>query len=61
MQVTVEHLRGTSREVLAAPPDAWGGRAAVEWARRLAAGARHDPEIERLVEVHATLDRIYDA
>jgi predicted dehydrogenase len=58
---TVEHFRGTAREVLAAPPDAWGGRAAVEWARRLAAGGRHDPEIERIVEVHATLDRIYDA
>jgi predicted dehydrogenase len=56
----VERFRGTSREVLAAPPDAWGGRAAVSWARRLAAGARHDPEIERIVEVHATLDRIYD-
>lgn len=57
----VERTEGTRREVLAAPPDAWGGRAAVAWARALAAGGRFDPEIERIVEVAATLDRIYDA
>jgi predicted dehydrogenase len=58
---TVERFQGTSRELLAGPPDAWGGRAAVEWATRLAAGERYDPAIERIVEVQATLDRIYDA
>jgi len=56
---TVERFRGTSREVLATPPDAWGGRAAVAWAERLAAGATFDPECERLVEVAAALDGIY--
>jgi predicted dehydrogenase len=58
---TAEHLRGTAREVLAEPPDAWGGRAAVCWARRLAAGQRFDPEAEHLVKVAAALDRIYAA
>jgi predicted dehydrogenase len=58
---TVERFEGTRRELLASPPDAWGGRAAVAFARRLAGSARYDPEIERIVEVHATLDRIYDA
>ncbi len=58
---TVERFQGTARELLAGPPDAWGGRAAVEWATRLAAGDRYDPEIERIVDVQATLDRIYDA
>jgi predicted dehydrogenase len=58
---TVERFQGTARELLAGPPDAWGGRAAVEWAVRLAAGQGHDPEIERIVDVQATLDRIYDA
>jgi predicted dehydrogenase len=57
----VERSHGTRRERLAGPPDAWGGRAAVAWARRLAQGGRHDPEIERIVEVHATLDRFYDS
>ena len=54
-----ERYRGTAREVLATPPDAWGGRAAADWAARLAAGERFDPEAERLVGVAEVLDRIY--
>lgn len=45
--------------VLASPPDAWGGRAAADWARRLAAGEGFDPEVERLIPVARVLDRIY--
>lgn len=56
---TAEHYRGTAREVLHGPPDAWGGRAAVAWARKLAMGEGFDPEAERLVEVSRVLDRIY--
>lgn len=56
---TAERFSGTSSEPLAAPPDEWGGRAAADWARRLAAGKRFNPEAERLVEVAAVLDRIY--
>jgi len=56
---TAEAYHGTSRETLATPPDEWGGRAAVDWARRLSDGARFDPEAERLVDVAAVLDRIY--
>ncbi|PSC06683.1 oxidoreductase [Alsobacter soli] len=54
-----ELYRGTSRERLASPPDAWGGRAAADWARRLAAGERFDPQTERLVDVSRVLDAIY--
>ncbi len=54
-----ERHRGTARETLTRPPDAWGGRAAVDWAARLAAGDRFDPAAERLVAVAAVLDRIY--
>ena len=54
-----EQFRGTAREPLASPPDEWGGRAAVDWATRLAAGERFDPAAEHLVEVAAILDRIY--
>jgi predicted dehydrogenase len=51
---------GTAATAIAAPPDAWGGRAAVAWARRLAAGERHDARAgEDLVAVAATIDRIY--
>jgi len=56
----VERFEGTRRERIAGPPDAWGGRAAVAWAEALARGARFDPEISSIVEVQATLDRIYE-
>ena len=56
---TAERYRGTQAETLASPPDAWGGRAAADWARRLAAGERFDPAAERLIEVSQTLDRVY--
>ena len=54
-----ERYRGTSREVLAAPPDEWGGRAAVDWVRRLGAGGRFDDEVARVVDVARVLDRVY--
>jgi len=54
-----ERYRGTRAEVLAAPPDDWGGRAAVAWARRLAVDRGFDPAAERFVDVARTLDRIY--
>ena len=54
-----ERFQGTRRETLSAPPDEWGGRAAVAWARRLADGERFDPEVEKLVQVAQALDAIY--
>ncbi len=56
---TAELYRGTEREMIAAPPDEWGGRGAADWAVRLAGGQRFDPAADRLVEVSAVLDRIY--
>lgn len=52
-------MRGTTTEPLAAREGDWGGRAAADWARRLAAGERFDPEAERLCDVADVLDRIY--
>jgi predicted dehydrogenase len=54
-----ERYRGTARDVLAVPPDEWGGRAAADWATRLAAGERFDPAARQLVDVARVLDRIY--
>lgn len=54
-----ERYRGTAREVLALPPDAWGGRAAVDWVRRLAAGTGFDPEVAGVVEVARIVDAVY--
>jgi len=54
-----ERYEHTRRTVLAEPPDAWGGRAVVEWARLLAAGARYSPLIEPVVQTAAVLDAVY--
>jgi hypothetical protein len=53
--------RGTKTETLATPPDAWGGRAAADWATQLANGAKFDSKVERIVQVAATLDAIYES
>lgn len=59
---TATLFRGTAREVLAVPPDDWGGRAAVNWARRLAAGERFDASAgEGFVATARLLDAIYAA
>ncbi len=50
---------GTTSRLLCEPPDAWPGRAAVAWARRLAAGKGFDVEAERFVQVAEVVDRIY--
>ncbi len=52
-------MRGTATEPLAEREDDWGGRAAADWARRLASGEGFDPEAERLVDVARVLDAIY--
>lgn len=56
---TAEHFNGTVSETLASAPDDWDGRAAADWARRLAAGKGFDPSAEKLIEVSQVLDRIY--
>ncbi|MDT4905275.1 MAG: hypothetical protein QOH52_3291 [Pseudonocardiales bacterium] len=50
---------GTTRTVLAEPPDEWAGRAIVGWAQRLASDSGYDPAAERFVEVARVLDRVY--
>jgi predicted dehydrogenase len=56
---TAERFKGTQRFPLAGPPDAWGGRAIVDWAQRLARGGEYDPAIEASQQVAAVLDGIY--
>lgn len=55
----VEHHVGTGTSTIARPPDAWGGRAAVAWARALARSRRFDPAAEEYVVVARALDDIY--
>ncbi len=54
-----ERFRGTVRETLCEPPDEWGGRAAIEWARQLERDGRFDPAAEHLVDVARALDAVY--
>ena len=56
---TLDRHDGTRTRRLAAPPDAWDGRALVDWVRKLARDDRFDPEARRLVDVAAVVDRIY--
>jgi predicted dehydrogenase len=52
-------FNGTQRTPLADPPDAWGGRAILDWTRRLAGGSGYNPSIDTIVQVASVLDRIY--
>jgi predicted dehydrogenase len=54
-----ERFEGTRSQVLGEPPEDWGGRAAVDWLKRLCVSNRFDPDIEHVAQVAATLDRIY--
>lgn len=50
---------GTRATRLVEPPDAWFGRAAVEWARKLRKSRRFDPEAEEHIPVATVLDDMY--
>lgn len=53
-----ERFDGTTRERLSSPPDAWGGRAAVDWARQLALDRSYNPAAEQLLPVTQALDHM---
>lgn len=54
-----QHGSGQHR-VLGSPPDAWGGRAAIAWAREVQRDRGHDAATAReLLAVAGTLDAIY--
>lgn len=53
------HLK-TKKELLTSPgPDDWGGRAAIDWARRLGKGEGFNREAYQFVRVAEVIDRIY--
>jgi predicted dehydrogenase len=55
-----ESYRGTTTEILAEPPDRWGGRALVTWCRELARSHEFDPRAAELVATACVLDAIYE-
>jgi predicted dehydrogenase len=54
-----ERYYGTRTETLVSPPDSWMGRAAVVWAKRLAAGEKFSEEATDFIKVADVLDKIY--
>lgn len=54
-----DQFRGQNSERLTSPPDAWGGRAAADWVRKLAAGERFAGSTRGLLETTTVLDRLY--
>lgn len=53
-------LQKTKKELLTTPaPDDWGGKAAIDWARRLAKGEGFNKEAYQFVKVAEVIDRIY--
>jgi predicted dehydrogenase len=56
-----ERFDGTGSRRLVEPPDAWGGRALIDWTRRIATDTSFDTEADRYLEVARVVDRIYDA
>jgi predicted dehydrogenase len=54
-----ESYHGRDRQILAEPPDAWGGRAIVHWVKQLQQSPAFRSEIDGLIDVADVLDRIY--
>lgn len=55
-----ERFLGTSREVLEAPPDDWGGRAGMVWVDKLFEGKGHDEKAgQEFIKTTEIIDRIY--
>jgi predicted dehydrogenase len=52
-------FKGRDAQTIASPPDEWGGRAAAEWVRKLAAGERFGGSTSGLLETARALDRLY--
>jgi predicted dehydrogenase len=58
-EFTTYVVHGREVQVLATPPDDWGGRAIVAWARRLAHESGFDDEATHAVDVARVVDAIY--
>jgi predicted dehydrogenase len=50
---------GTQTQVLAAPPDDWGGRALIEWIEQLAVNPAYNTKAEEFLHSALLIDKIY--
>lgn len=53
------HYRGTTTETIASPPDAWGGKALLDWIGKLSVSREYNNEAEQYLHSAAVLDKIY--
>jgi predicted dehydrogenase len=56
---SAELFQGRNAQIIASPPDDWGGRAAVEWVRKLVAGERFAGSTTGLAQTATVLDQLY--
>ena len=54
-----EQFSGRNADRIASPPDDWGGRAAAEWVRKVAAREKYAGSTAGLLDTAAVLDRLY--
>jgi predicted dehydrogenase len=57
--LSADLFEGRNAERLASPPDDWGGRAAAEWVRKLAAGEGFSGTTTGLLQTARALDGLY--
>ncbi len=57
--VTERFHADRSRHVIAGSPEAWSGRAVIEWAQRLTYSSAFNPEVQHLTSVARVLDALY--
>lgn len=55
----LERFDGRQRTTLASPPDAWGGRAIVDWASNVRRSPAYDDGVQTVVDVARIMDAIY--
>jgi hypothetical protein len=55
---TAERYDGRNTQTLTSPPDEWGARAAADWVRKLAGGARFADSTTGLLDSARALDRL---
>ncbi len=50
---------GTSSKLISSPPDDWGGKALIDWAKRLQTSDSFNEEINSYQQVAAVIDKLY--
>lgn len=56
-----ERYNGTATETLCEPPDSWGGKAIIAWAKQLSKGNSFNKDSQSFIKVAEVLDAIYEA